>query len=56
MTPSVVIPTHTDSLTVRQRDLLRESVVEDSFTTAVQSQARCLEQTIAGNVAEILGA
>jgi len=54
--PPVSIPTHKDSLSVRPRDLVRESVVKDSLITAVQSQARDLEQTIAGNVAEILGA
>ena len=49
-------PTFKDSLRVRQRDLARESVVKNSFTTAVTWQARDLEQTIAGNVAEILEA
>ena len=65
-------PTLKGSLTVRQRDLARESVVKDSFTTAVSWQARGSlpspvgrragdegaqhEQTIAGNVAEIMEA
>lgn len=49
-------PTHKHSLSVRQRDLARESVVKNSFTTAVKWQARVLEQTIASNVAEILEA
>ena len=43
-------PTHKDSLIVRQRDLARESVVKDSFTTAVRWQALDLEQTIAGRL------
>ena len=49
-------PTLQDFLTVRQQDSVRESVVKESFTTAARWQARGLEQTIAGNVAEILEA
>ncbi len=56
-TPSLVsIPTHKDSLTVRPRGVVRESVVKDFFTTAVWSQVRDLRQPIAGNAAGILGA
>ncbi len=49
-------PTFKDSLTVRPRNLARESVVKDSLTTAVKQAARDLEPTIAANVAEILEA
>lgn len=49
-------PTHKDSLTVRQKDLAHGSVVKDCLTTEVQWLARDLDQTIAGNVAEILEA
>jgi hypothetical protein len=49
-------PTQKDSLTVRQSNLVRESVVEESFTTPLECQARYLEQSFAGNVAEILEA
>jgi hypothetical protein len=51
-------PTDKDSLSVRQGNLARESVVKNSFTTAVEwnAQARALEKTIARNVAEILEA
>lgn len=56
MTRPVSTPTLKDSLSVRPRDLVREAVVKDSFTTAVRWAARDLEQIIAGNVAGILEA
>jgi hypothetical protein len=56
MTQNQPSPTHKDSLTVRQRDWAHWAVVKDSLTTEVQWPARDLEQTIAGNVAEILEA
>ena len=54
MAQNQLSPTYKDSLTVRQCGLARESVVKISLTTAVTWLARGLEQTITGNVAEIL--
>jgi len=56
MTQKRPSPTHKDSLTVRQRDLARESVVKDSLMTDAQWRHRGFEQTTARNVAEILEA
>jgi hypothetical protein len=56
MTRNQSSPTHKDSLTVHRVGSASESVVKDSLTTALRWRARDREQTIAGNVAEILEA
>lgn len=43
-----------ESLIVRLMDLLRVSVVKNSFTAAVWEQSCYFEQAIAANVADIL--